>query len=157
MAVHVLLDRGRPIMETTVVYSGGKRFEAIGRGHRVVSDQPLDNGGSDEGMTPPELFLASLGTCAAYYAAEYLNTRGLPAGGLKVHVSAEKGGKPVRLASIRVNVSAPGADSDERHKKGLRRAVGRCLIHNTLIEVPHIDIAIGAEAAEHTPELAPAG
>jgi organic hydroperoxide reductase OsmC/OhrA len=28
------------------------------------SDQPVENGGHDEGMTPPELLLASLGSCA---------------------------------------------------------------------------------------------
>ena len=39
-------------------------------------------------MTPPELFLASLGTCAAYYAAEYLNARDLPADGLEVYGDA---------------------------------------------------------------------
>lgn len=138
-------------METKVVYRGGKRFEAISRDHHVVSDQPLDNGGTDEGMSPPELFLASLGTCAAFYAAEYLNGRSLPAAGLEVRVSAEKGGRPVRLVSIVVTVSAPGADNDARHKEGLRRAVGHCLIHNTLVSSPQIDIRIGAEVPELTP------
>jgi len=140
-------------MEMKVVYAGGKRFEASARGHRVVSDQPFENGGTDQGMTPPELFLASLGTCAAYYAAEYLNARHLPADGLEVGVSAEKGGKPARIASIQVSVIAPGADTDDHHKEGLRRAVGRCLIHNTLVALPHIEIRIGAGVAE----LAPAG
>ena len=138
-------------METKVVYAGGKRFEASGRGHRVVSDQPLDNGGADQGMTPPELFLASLGTCAAYYAAEYLNARHLAAAGLEVRVSAEKGGKPVRIASIDVSVIAPGADEDDQHREGLRRAVGHCLIHNTLVTLPQIEIRIGVEAREPAP------
>jgi uncharacterized OsmC-like protein len=44
-------------------------FEASARGHRVVCDQPPDNGGSDRGMTPPEYLLVSLGTCAGFYAA----------------------------------------------------------------------------------------
>lgn len=135
-------------METTVVYRGGKRFEAIARNHRVLSDQPPDNGGADEGMTPPELFLASLGTCAAFYAAEYLNTRALPADGLQVRVSGEKGGKPVRITSIQISVTAPGVDSDDRHREGLRRAAGRCLIHNTLVAPPHVEIRIGAEVSE---------
>jgi hypothetical protein len=30
------------------------------------SDQPVENGGDDSAMTPPELFLASLGSCAAF-------------------------------------------------------------------------------------------
>lgn len=131
-------------MEMKVRYAGGKRFEAITRGHRLVSDQPVENGGADQGMTPPELFLASVGTCAAYYAAEYLNTRNLPGEGLEVQVSGEKGGRPVRITTIDINVTAPGADADEHHREGLRRAVGRCLIHNTLVALPHIDIRVGA-------------
>ncbi len=135
-------------MELRVVYTGGKRFEAMARNHVVVSDQPLDDDGGDSGMTPPEIFLASLGTCVGYYAAEYLKTRDLPAEKLEVRVSASKGGKPVRIASIEVNVIAPGVDSDERHREGLKRAVGHCLIHNTLVALPHMEITVGACIAE---------
>ncbi len=137
-------------MELKVVYAGGKRFEAIARDHRIISDQPLDDDGTDRGMTPPELFLASLGTCAGYYAAEYLNARDLPADQLEVRVSATKGGKPVRIASIDVVVIAPGVDSDERHREGLKRAVGHCLIHNTLVALPHLEVKIGAPVPELT-------
>ena len=145
MALRMLSEQAESYMELKVVFQGGKRFEAIARDHRVLSDQPLDNDGTDRGMTPPELFLASLGTCAAYYAAEYLTARDLPADGLEVRVTAEKGGKPVRIASIELSVIAPGADCDDRHREGLRRSVNRCLIHNTLVALPHIEIRIGAE------------
>jgi uncharacterized OsmC-like protein len=30
----------------------------------------VDTGGFDEGMTPPELLLTSLGSCAGFYAAQ---------------------------------------------------------------------------------------
>ena len=62
-----------------------------------------------------------------------------------MRVTAEKGGKPVRIASIELAIVAPAADSDDRHREGLRRSVNRCLIHNTLVALPHIDIRIGAE------------
>jgi putative redox protein len=52
----------------------GVQLEAEARGHRLLSDQPLSNGGDDAGMTPPELMLASLGTCAGYYALQYLRS-----------------------------------------------------------------------------------
>jgi uncharacterized OsmC-like protein len=61
--------------ETTVRYQDGVRFEAEARGHRVLCDQPVQNGGSDEGMSPPELMLASIATCAGYYALQYLIAR----------------------------------------------------------------------------------
>jgi putative redox protein len=39
------------------------QFEIKTRTHSIVSDQPAENAGFDEGMTPPELLLASLGAC----------------------------------------------------------------------------------------------
>ncbi len=134
-------------MELKVTYAGGKRFEAAARDHRVVSDQPLDDDGTDRGMTPPELFLASLGTCMGYYAVEYLKARDLSTDGLEVRVSAAKGGKPVRIATIQVSVSVPGVDSDDRYREGLKRAVERCLVHNTLVALPHIEVEVGTPVA----------
>ena len=47
-------------MEVLVEHLGSVQFEITARQHRVVSDQPVEQGGFDEGMTPPELMLASL-------------------------------------------------------------------------------------------------
>lgn len=51
-------------MEVTVEHINAVQFEIRARGHVIASDQPVENGGYDEGMTPPELLLASLGSCA---------------------------------------------------------------------------------------------
>jgi putative redox protein len=129
-------------MEVSAQYLGASRFEVAARGHRVICDQPLDNGGSDEGMSPPEFLLASLATCAAYYAAQYLKARNLPTADLKVNVSAEKALQPARLASFHIDVTTPGLD--ERHRAGILRAVKACLIHNTLLAGPTIEVEVNA-------------
>jgi len=127
-------------MEVSVRPLGDSKFEIAARGHRVICDQPLDNSGSDTGMSPPEFLLASLASCAAYYAAQYLKARKLPAQDLKVKVSAEKGTHPARLALFHIDVTFPS--TDDRHQEGLLRAVKSCLIHNTLLGEPNINIAI---------------
>jgi len=127
--------------ETSVRYVDGVSFQVEARGHSLICDQPPENGGSDTGMTPPELMLASLGTCAAYYALQYLKFRNLPLEGLSVRVSAEKGTQPARLASFRIDVEAPGAE-DPKHHQGLVRAVEKCLIHHTLLNPPAIEIVV---------------
>ena len=133
-------------METSAEYLGGFRFEVTTRGHRIVSDQPLENGGADTGMTPPELLLASLATCAGYYAVEYLRARSIPADGLQIHVEAEKASKPARLGVFRIRVEARNVD--RKHHDWLLRAVKHCLIHNTLLQPPSIEVVVktGAEA-----------
>jgi uncharacterized OsmC-like protein len=108
----------------------------------VICDQPLDNGGSDEGMSPSEFLLASLATCAAYYATQYLKTRKLPTEDLRVRVSAEKATHPARLAAFHIEVTAPGLT--ERHQDGILRAAKSCLIHNTLLGGPTIEVAVNA-------------
>ena len=132
-------------MEIKIQYDGGVRFTADARGHRVVCDQPISNAGTDTGMTPPEFLLASLGTCAGYYAAQYLKNHGLPADGLEIDVHAEKELRPARLARFRIEVVAAGLPPE--HEAGLLRAVNACLIKNTLAQPPVIETVVTAHAA----------
>ncbi len=131
-------------MEVQVRHLGNVRFEASARGHRAFADQPVENGGSDGGMTPPELMLAALGTCAGHYAAQYLKSRSLAAEGLEVRVSAEKLQRPARLGAFRIEVTAPGLPAE--HEAGLKRAVTACLIHNTLLNTPAIETVLHTAA-----------
>ena len=127
-------------MEVIVQHLGDVKFEATARGHRVVCDQPPDNGGSDAGMTPPELLLVSLGTCAGFYAAQYLKLHSLGAEGLEIKVSAEKAKGPARLGQFRIEVTIP--ELDQRHQAGVLRAVKACLIHNTMLNTPAIETVV---------------
>jgi uncharacterized OsmC-like protein len=104
-------------MEVTIQHLGGVKFEAAARGHRVVCDQPPDNGGADTGMTPPEFLLVSLGTCAGFYAAQYLKARSLSAEGLEIKVNAEKAMQPARVGKFRIEVIVPGLDP--QHETGI--------------------------------------
>ena len=131
-------------MEVTVHHLGDVKFEAEARGHRVICDQPADNGGSDEGMTPPEFLLTALATCAGFYAAHYLKARSLSAKGLQVKVTAEKATQPARLDRFHIEVVVP--DLEGRHEEGVLRAVKLCLVHNTLLHAPSIETVVRVEA-----------
>lgn len=127
-------------MELTVQHLGKGAFAVGARHHRLVCDQPATNGGTDSGMTPPELMLASLAACAGYYAAQYLNARKLSSENLNVRVTAEKAQGPSRLGAFRIEVDAPEAPVE--HEAGLLRAVKACLIHNTLLHPPVIETQV---------------
>jgi putative redox protein len=124
-------------MEAIIKHLGNMRFEATARGHSVLCDQPAGNSGEDTGMSPPEFLLVSLGTCAGYYALQYLKTRGLSTEGLEVKVAAEKATQPARLGSFRIEVSTPPLE--EKHREGVLRAVKFCLVHNTLLNAPAVE------------------
>ena len=129
-------------MNSDTRYLEGKKFETIIGRHRIITDQSVAGGGTDAGPAPPELLLASLGSCAGHYAVEYLHARSLSATDLEIRVSAAKGTGPARLASFRIEVNVPGID--ERHQQGLFRAVKTCLIHNTLLTSPALEVVVTA-------------
>jgi uncharacterized OsmC-like protein len=117
------------------------QFEIKARQHILLSDQPAENAGHDEGMTPPELLLASLGSCAGFYAAQYLRKHKLATEGTRVRVTAEKLKDPARIDNFHIEIEAPAILS-EQHRAGVESAVHHCLIHNTLLKPPNIVIEI---------------
>jgi putative redox protein len=128
-------------LEVRISHVDGVKFAIQARSHVVVCDQPVENHGSDTGMTPPEFLLASLGSCAAYYAMEFLKTRGLAETGVEVTVTAEKLLQPARLGNFRVEISCPVALTAEQNATMIR-AVERCVVHNTLQSTPQIAIEV---------------
>lgn len=133
-------------MELTVLHLGAVQFEIKTRGHTVISDQPVENGGFDEGMTPPEFLLAALGSCAAYYAVEYLKARKLASEGTKVSVTADKVKNPARLDNFRLRVAVPATLTAEQ-QEGIQRAIHKCLVHNTLLNPPQITTEVLSETS----------
>jgi putative redox protein len=128
-------------MEVSVEHLGGVQFEIKARHHRIACDQPLENGGFDEGMTPPELLLGSLGSCAGFYAAQYLKNHQLATEGTIVRVSAGKATNPPRLIDFLIKIEISSGLADE-HRDGIEKAVRHCLIHNTLLNRPSISLEL---------------
>jgi uncharacterized OsmC-like protein len=137
-------------MDVSVEHLGDVQFEIKAGQHTIYSDQPVENGGHDEGMTPPDLLLASLGSCAGYYAAMYLRKHKLATEGTVVRVHADKLKNPARMDNFRIDIDVP-VGLPEQHKAGVEEAVHHCLIHNTLLHPPQISIAVKSlELLEHT-------
>jgi uncharacterized OsmC-like protein len=131
-------------MEVKVTHLDQVKFSIQSRSHAILCDQPAENGGEDSGMTPPELLLASLGSCAAFYAVQYLKTRNLAESGVEVSVTSEKLKSPARLGNFRIQVSCP-VPLTEEHTEGLMRSVKHCLVHNTLLSPPEIAIELATK------------
>ena len=137
-------------MEVRVRQVDGVKFSVQSRSHTVLCDQPAENGGQDSGMTPPEFLLASLGSCAAFYAVQYLKARKLALGGVEVSVTAEKLKQPARVGIFRVQVTCPVPLTADQ-EAGLMRSVESCLIHNTLLSPPEMRIELTTSEAAPYP------
>ncbi len=129
-------------MEVMIQHLGAVQFEIKARQHTILCDQPPENFGHDEGMTPPELLLASLGSCAAFYAAQYLRKHKLASEGTRVRITADKVKDPIaRIDNFRIEIDSP-VELSEQHRAGVEAAVHHCLVHNTLLHPPKIAIQI---------------
>jgi uncharacterized OsmC-like protein len=113
-------------MEVLVEHLGAVQFEIKARQHKIVCDQPPENGGFDEGMTPPELLLASLGSCAGFYATLYLKKHKLAVEGTRIRVSADKLKAPARMDDFCIEVQVPSHLSEPHQRyRGSHRPLSR--------------------------------
>jgi uncharacterized OsmC-like protein len=131
----------KTMMEVAITHLDKVKFAIHSRSHSIICDQPTENGGEDSGMTPPELLLASLGSCAAFYAAQYLKTRNLAEAGVNVTVEAEKLKSPSRLGNFQIRVDSPVYLTTEQ-REGLMRSVEHCLVKNTLLNPPRVEVEL---------------
>jgi putative redox protein len=125
----------------TTVYKGDMLFESKIGNHSLVIDVPDSMGGTDRGPTPPQIFIASLGSCIAAFVANYCNNVGLDTTGMSVDVSFEKVEDPTRLVNVVVDVNLPNADTKGR-EKAILRVAGHCPVHETICTLEEVDIVI---------------
>jgi uncharacterized OsmC-like protein len=119
-----------------VTHAGGDVLHIVARGHKMLSDQPVEDGGDDTAPTPTEIFIAGLGACVAYYAERFMRRNGLSTDGLTVtcrHTWAES---PHRVGEIDLAVDAPGLTDAKR--AAFTRVIDHCTIHNTLRRPPEV-------------------
>lgn len=128
-------------MEVKVTHDEKMRFRIQARQHVVESDQPVENGGDDSAMTPPELLLAAIGSCAAFYGMQFLLSRGLAGSELEIKVTAEKLNIPARLGNFVVHVNSPVSLTDNQ-TTALQRSVLHCLVHQTMMSKPQVEVRV---------------
>lgn len=109
--------------------------------HSFVVDHPPDEGGGDNGPSPPELMVAALGGCMGYYMARYCQTIRQSCKGLSIDLVPELSEDGKRIQRITIDLTPPEGFPQERIR-ALLRAADQCVVHNTLRHEPEIDIEV---------------
>ena len=104
-----------------------------------VIDQIEEEGGTNQGPTPVEILVGSLGGCVATMIGYYCTDKGIDFSGMVVEVDWVKEKNPYRVSEIKVKVNFPG-ETDRKLQKILERVAHTCIIHQTLTTPPKIDI-----------------
>ena len=87
-------------MKLTVAYHGGSRYDITSGAHRVVTDQPIEDGGQDAGMSPVELFVGSLAGCVGYFVGRYCDRHQISTKGLSVGAEWTMAEQPHRVGQV---------------------------------------------------------
>ncbi|MEI6832216.1 MAG: OsmC family protein [Candidatus Omnitrophota bacterium] len=96
-----------------------------------------------KGITPPDVLLASLGTCVGVYVRKYVEGAKLALSEFNVSVDADFSKEtPVCFREINVNVDLKGTQLDDRRMKAMHEFVKNCPVHNTIKNNPEVEIKI---------------
>ena len=122
-----------------ITFDGGKVITAHTQGHKIKTDQPLDNGGGNSAPAPFDLFLASIGTCAGIYVKSFCDKRQIPSDGIKLiqkTVFDEVTDLPTSISiDIRVPEGFPG-----KYLPSLISAAELCKVKKTMLNPPLFEI-----------------
>jgi putative redox protein len=136
-------------LKISLQHNGGACFSAEARHHRIVLDQPTEDGATDQGVSPAELLLISLGGCVGEYVAQYLETRGLNAEGLSVQVDAEPSARPLHFEDFHVEVLVPNLS--ERQLRALEKSFPAGLVQNAIRLENVLRVSAKAREDSNTP------
>lgn len=118
-------------MPKATVNLGGTDFEmtATIRQHKVIFDEPTDNGGQDKGPAPTEMLCAALAACTTATVKMYLNHKQWKTDGITVEVekSTNAEGKNVFTRKIEVKGSF-----DQEQKTRIMAIANKCPVHKIL-------------------------
>jgi putative redox protein len=126
-------------MTIEVTFPGGVAVDARVGGHSVRTDQPAPLG-RGSAPSPFDLFLASLATCAGFYALRFCQQRDLPIEGLALSMTPERDASGKRVASVRIEITLPEG-FPEKYREAMLRAVDQCTVKRHLAEPPAFEIA----------------
>lgn len=106
----------------TKVYSGG---------HFIYSDEPEEIGGTDEGMSPAALLLASLGSCTAITIRMYADRKKFNLDAIKIDLAICKEEEMSKTTTISRKIELLGELTEEERKR-LMIIADKCPIHKIL-------------------------
>jgi len=122
-----------------ITFPGGVAVEAHLEGTTIRTDQPEKHGGGGTAPAPFDLFLASIGTCAGYYALRFCQERHIPTDGLGLTMTWERSPETKLIVGIRIEMKLPPA-FPEKYRTAIVRAADQCAVKKHLVEAPAIDV-----------------
>ena len=129
------------INEIKIEFGEGKKLSAVNDDFRIDADMPVNEGGEGSAPDPMQLFLASLGTCAAHYTRKFCETRSLSLEGLELKLRYQYNDEGTQISKFTYELTIP-ENFPEKYKAALLRALDLCPIKKLLLNPPSYQLEI---------------
>lgn len=104
------------------------------RQHVFAVDEPVANGGEDEGPTPHDVYDGALGACKAMTVLWYAQRKKIPLEDIAVSVERDDSAERQGTYRLRVTLSLGGELSDA-HRRELLAVAEKCPVHKLMTTV----------------------
>jgi ribosomal protein S12 methylthiotransferase accessory factor len=122
-------------------FPGELRVDALQNGWTIHTDQPLAHGGGGAAPSPFDLFLASIGACAGFYALKFCRQRELDTEGLALVAVPERDATGKKVVRVGIEITLPES-FPEKYREAIVRAVDQCSVKRHLLDPPRIEVAV---------------
>ena len=134
-------------MTLTVAFNGGMRFDISSGRHSIITDQPVEDGGHDAGMSPVNLFVGSLASCMGYFIGRYCERHQISPDGLRVDADWSMAERPHRVGTVSVKIALPARITAGQRERLLKVAHG-CTVHQSLAVPPKVAIEMTSGSSD---------
>lgn len=122
-----------------ITFPGGVAVEARYDNFVIRSDQPESGGGDNSAPSPFDLFLASLGNCAGFFALRFCQQRKIDTAGLKLTLESVRDPERHRLATVRIHIDLP-ENFPEKYRGAIIKATDQCSVKRAILDPPAFEV-----------------
>ncbi len=121
-------------MEFTIVLGAGDRVDATSDdGVTITTDQHRP------AVSPFELFLASIGTCAGFYISNFCRRRNIPVDGISIRQRLEVDTGSGMVTGVVIEVGLPPSFPGQ-YREAVLRSAQACTVKKHLEHPPSIEV-----------------
>ncbi len=124
-----------------ITFPGGVAVAARHNNFTILTDQPVSSGGDNSAPSPFDLFLASLGTCAGFFALRFCQQRDLDTTGLRLTLTTERDEAAHRLTLVRIVLDLPPGFPEKYHA-AILKATDQCAVKRAIDDPPRFEVVL---------------
>ena len=136
------------VIKASVIMLSGTQLLGTARSRTVVTDRPLDEGGTDAGFTSGEMLLLAIGSCASGGLRRHFAESGTPCCNLRTDVRFDAPTAPGRRDCIVIDLTLDAALCTDRQR--IRAAALSGGVTSRLASASDIDVRVNGTACIDT-------